>query len=174
MNLAVAVRDLFAHMEWADSAVWRTVRASPGAAGASSVTDVLLHYSVTQRAFLGLWRGIPFDPSGQQVDALRDPAALLHAVRRYYQDLFAWLEGAGGELQQQPLLVPWADRIETRLGRPPSSITIGESMLQVAMHSAHHRGQLNARLREMGITPPLVDFIAWAWMGKPPAEWPEM
>jgi uncharacterized damage-inducible protein DinB len=34
------------------------------------------------------------------------------------------------------------------------------------------RAQVNTRLRELGATPPLVDFIAWAWFGKPAAEWP--
>jgi hypothetical protein len=27
--------------------------------------------------------------------------------------------------------------------------------------------QVNTRIRELGGTPPLVDFIAWIWAGKP-------
>jgi uncharacterized damage-inducible protein DinB len=42
------------------------------------------------------------------------------------------------------------------------------------MHSAHHRGQINVHLRELGIAPPLVDFIIWVCLGKPPAEWPDV
>jgi len=41
----------------------------------------------------------------------------------------------------------------------------------VALHSLYHRGQVNARLREVGGTPPLVDYIAWLWFGRPAAEW---
>ena len=42
-------------------------------------------------------------------------------------------------------------------------------MLQVALHSMYHRGQINARLRDFGGNPPLVDFIAWVWLGRPAA-----
>ena len=48
-------------------------------------------------------------------------------------------------------------------GRPPGAHTLGESVLQVAMHSQHHRGQVCRRLREVGATPPYVDYIIWLW-----------
>jgi uncharacterized damage-inducible protein DinB len=44
-------------------------------------------------------------------------------------------------------------------------------MFQVTSHSTHHRGQVNARLRALGGEPPLVDYIAWVWFGKPAADW---
>jgi uncharacterized damage-inducible protein DinB len=44
-------------------------------------------------------------------------------------------------------------------------------MIQVATHSTYHRGQVNARLREVGGEPPLVDYIAWIWFGRPAPEW---
>ena len=44
-------------------------------------------------------------------------------------------------------------------------------MIQVAMHTAYHRGQINTRVRELGGEPKLVDFIAWIWYGKPKADW---
>ena len=61
---------------------------------------------------------------------------------------------------------------EQRLGRKPSGTTVGETGLQVALHSTYHRGQVTARLREVGGEPPLVDYIAWVWLGRPAAEWP--
>jgi uncharacterized damage-inducible protein DinB len=39
------------------------------------------------------------------------------------------------------------------------------------MHSGYHRGQVARRLREHGAEPPLGDFIAWVWMGRPEADW---
>lgn len=48
---------------------------------------------------------------------------------------------------------------------------LGETMIQVAMHSQYHRGQINTRLRELGAEPPLVDYIAWIWFGRPDAAW---
>jgi uncharacterized damage-inducible protein DinB len=52
--------------------------------------------------------------------------------------------------------------------------TVAETMLQVTFHSAYHRGQVSARLREVGVEPPLVDYIAWIWFGRPDAPWPAL
>ena len=49
-----------------------------------------------------------------------------------------------------------------------------QSILHVAMHSGHHRGQINKRLREIGGEPQTIDFVAWAWIGKPEANWEEI
>jgi len=71
----------------------------------------------------------------------------------------------------QPMPLPWAAMIEKQFGRPPEDTSIGETALQVALHSTYHRGQVNARLRELGAEAPLVDYIAWLWQGRPAAEW---
>ena len=52
-----------------------------------------------------------------------------------------------------------ADRRHAALTHPTSA----ETAPHVAMHTTHHRGQVNARLRELGAEPPLVDYIAWLW-----------
>ena len=72
----------------------------------------------------------------------------------------------------RPVDVPWARRIVARLGVEPSSVTLHETLMQLPQHSTYHRGQVNMRLRQLGVEPPLTDFIAWAWLGKPEAEWP--
>ena len=71
-----------------------------------------------------------------------------------------------------PLPVAWASMVERALGRAPETTTAGETVLQVALHSLYHRGQINARLREVGGEPPLVDYIAWVWLGRPAPGWP--
>jgi uncharacterized damage-inducible protein DinB len=48
---------------------------------------------------------------------------------------------------------------------------VAECLLQLALHSAHHRGQVAAWLREAGGEPPLTDFIAWVWMRRPAPTW---
>jgi uncharacterized damage-inducible protein DinB len=67
--------------------------------------------------------------------------------------------------------VPWSKLLAERIGREPEQVTIGETMLQVAFHSTYHRGQANTRLRELGGKPPLVDYIAWIWLGRPAPRW---
>ena len=61
--------------------------------------------------------------------------------------------------------------IERSLGRVPETTTLGETALQVPLHTIYHRGQVNARIRALGGEPPLVDYIAWIWLGRPAPEW---
>jgi uncharacterized damage-inducible protein DinB len=63
--------------------------------------------------------------------------------------------------------IPWAERLVETLGQKPADSTLAEQMFQVAAHSSYHRGQVNSLIRESGGEPPLVDFIAWVWLGKP-------
>lgn len=44
-------------------------------------------------------------------------------------------------------------------------------MLQVTTHSTYHRGQINARFKELGGEPGNVDFIIWIWLGKTKVDW---
>jgi uncharacterized damage-inducible protein DinB len=50
-------------------------------------------------------------------------------------------------------------------------IAWADAMYQVVSHSSYHRGQVNTRIRKIGGEPPLTDFIAWIWRGKPSSEW---
>lgn len=157
--------DLYAHMEWADAMVWRAVLASDAARNDKRVRDLLAHLHMTQRAFLSTWRKEPL--------AYRDAGSFAHAdevlrsARQYYAAL--------GPLPQdsddldRPMVMPWAQRYSNGA----QATTFRETLLQVPMHSTYHRGQVNARIREVGGKPPLVDYIAWLWLGRPPAEWPE-
>jgi len=40
-------------------------------------------------------------------------------------------------------------------------------VLQVFLHTQHHRGQVCMRMREVGVVPPTIDFILWLWAGRP-------
>jgi uncharacterized damage-inducible protein DinB len=68
------------------------------------------------------------------------------------------------------VVFPWADRVVARFGAAERA-TFAESVLQVAMHSTYHRGQVARRLREMDVDPPATDFIVWIWLGRPDADW---
>jgi hypothetical protein len=92
--------------------------------------------------------------------------------RTYYGEAFAYLGALSDVEVSEPLPVPWAAMVERVLGRAPETTTVGETALQVALHSTYHRGQINARLREVGGEPPLVDYIAWVWRGRPAPDWP--
>ncbi len=161
--------DLFRQMEWADAAVWTVVQASPEAAQDQKLRDYLTHLHIVQRTFLLVWRGEPLTGMPPEFS---DARALMNWGREYYSQAFAHLASLSDEELNQALPLPWSAMLEERLGRLPAPTTKGETALQVAMHSMYHRGQVNARLREIGAEPPLVDYIVWLWLGRPDPAWP--
>lgn len=73
----------------------------------------------------------------------------------------------------EPFREPWTDQFEARWRSGQAAPhTLAESIAQVALHTAHHRGQVCSRLRMLGVEPPTVDFIVWLWGGRPAAAWP--
>ncbi len=84
----------------------------------------------------------------------------------------AFLAGLTEEKLDQIANMPWAERLSAQFGTVHDS-TVAETLMQVPLHSTNHRGQVLTKLREMGGKPPTLDFIAWVWVGKPAAKWPE-
>ena len=158
-------------MEWADAAVWASVLASPQASSDPKLFKYLYHLHVVQRAFLRVWRG---EPREAPYPTFSEAEALMQWGRSYYAEATDHLAMLSDGAFMQPMPVPWSAMIEKRLGRVPETTTIGETALQVVLHSMYHRGQVNARLREVGGEPPLVDYIAWVWLGRPAAAWPSV
>lgn len=166
MNIT-ELRDLYRHMEWADASVWRAVFAAGTAAGDQKIRDYFYHLHLVQRAFLKAWRNQPLNapPTFDDAISVRDWG------RGYYAEIFEHLDSLSDEEISSNMKLPWAELVTKQLGRAPAPITIGETMLQVPLHSLYHRGQINARLREVGGEPPTVDYIIWIWTEKPAANW---
>lgn len=162
------LNELYRHMEWADASVWHAVLASDPARVDKKLRELFYHLHMVQRAFLRVWRGEARDTP---YPTFEDAESLMYWGRSYYPEAFAQLKSfTDGELLK-PLNVPWASMVEKLIGRAPEETTLGETALQVALHSLYHHGQINARLRELGGEPPLVDYIAWIWLGRPEADW---
>ncbi|HTR21606.1 MAG TPA: DinB family protein [Gemmatimonadales bacterium] len=161
------IRELYTHMEWADSKVWRTALGSPAAGADSRLCDSLYHLHMTQRAFLQVWTRAPRFPD-QQFTRLPD---LYTWMRPYYREVAAYLATVDEPRLDAQAPVPWA-KLFTK-PEPPGGTTLGETLFQVTSHSTYHRGQVNTRLRELGATPPLVDYIGWLWLGRPHPAWPD-
>ena len=105
-----------------------------------AVGTQLHHLHLVQRAFLGVWRGEPADLPAR--DAFEDAAAVCRWGRAGHADLanvLAKLEPA--HLASEPE-VPWAAEIAAHLDRQPVPATLGETLHQVVLHSAHHRAQV--------------------------------
>jgi len=167
MNL-IELRDLYRHMEWADAAVWRAVLISEEALRDQKLRDYFYHLHLVQRAFIRAWR---HEPVNTEFPTFDDTKAVRHWGRSYYDEIFSHLEQLHDEQISHPMQLPWAELVTKQLGRAPAPISIGETMLQVPLHSLYHRGQINARLREVGGEPPTVDYIVWMWLEQPAANW---
>src|SRR5262245_35345235 len=127
--------DLFLHMQWAEAAVWAAVLSSDNARSDAQLRDRLYHLHMVQRAFLRLWRGEPRDAPYPAFD---DQVSLMQWAQTYYSEALTHLgaldEAAISDLQP----VPWAEMVERRLGRAPEATSVGETALQVVLHSMYH------------------------------------
>ncbi|HEX9161669.1 MAG TPA: DinB family protein [Thermoanaerobaculia bacterium] len=163
MDALTVVRDLLRHMEWADAAMWASVRRLNS--DDARLERLLEHLHATQHAFLTAWRERPFDED--DFKRRRDIPAVERWARQYYDDAGQFVASVDAGSLDRTVRLPWAERyIKTAV-----ATTLGETMLQIASHTTHHRGQVNMRVRELGGEPPLVDYIAWLWQGRPPASW---
>ena len=145
------IQSLFQHQEWADRRLLAVVSMHPQAAEDDRLRATLHHIATVQRAFLSLFLARPFDLAKEiEVPAsLETVEALFHDAHRAEMSFVAGLKEPD---LTRVIEVPWIPGL-----RP----TLAQALMQVVMHSQNHRGQCLSRLRELGATPPTVDFIAW-------------
>ena len=169
MELTSSLNDLLSHMEWADALVWTTVLSSPDAASDSKLRNRLFHVHGTQHGFLQVWRGITAEgpPTG-----FSDTSDLARWARQYYALLgteeLSLIEGRLDEAIPESLVLA----AEAGLGPCAMTPTLGDTVLQVVLHTMYHRGQIVTRLRELGCDAPLTEYFVWVWLGKPGPNWP--
>ena len=161
--------DMLRQMEWADAIVWRAVLTNAPASEDPKVRELLYHIAAVQHAYLAIWKREPI--ALPEPDDLTDVLALRDWARSVYEPGIALIAGADDATLASPFEAPWGAEIAKALGRQPAAASMAESVAQMTSHSAYHRGQINTRLRTHGVNPPLVDFIAWVWTGKPAPEW---
>jgi uncharacterized damage-inducible protein DinB len=165
-----SLRELIRHMEWADATVWRSVLAHEGAGTDPRLRNLLTHVHLVQRLFLMVWRNEPLLPI-QSFGDVAEIADLRTRATSYYPEVNEFLGTLDAAALTRPVVMPFVLEQEKRLGTTFAVPTLAETIFQVTSHSTYHRGQVNARLREVGGAPPLVDHIAWVWFGKPDANW---
>ena len=159
------LHELARHMAWADAMVWNAVLSTPQAATDHRIADTLHHIHLVQHIFLQAWRGSAFAVRA------RGEFASLNAIAAWGQDgcsgVRSFVEGATADELARECRMPWAAHYERQSKQAAGAHTLGESILQVFLHTQHHRGQVCARLREIGGVPPTIDFIVWLWSGRP-------
>lgn len=164
------LKDLYKHMHWADAKVWAAVLAIPDITNNEQLKNLLYHLHITQYAFYHIWSNLSRDfPKKSDFETINDIALWASKYPQLAQTFLAGLND--GDLDNI-IHIPWAERLEKVLGKKPEPSNLAETMIQVSAHSSYHRGQVNSRIRALDVDPPMVDFIAWVWLGKPEAVWP--
>jgi uncharacterized damage-inducible protein DinB len=155
------LRDLLAHAEWANAVFFHAWGKSP-ARDHEEMRQRVGHIIGVQQGFLSILRGeAPGGPPGgppPSFDALKARAETCHADLR---DVLANLQPEG---LARTVRIPW-------FPDPPCVITVAQALVQVAMHTQHHRGQCMTRLKDFGGEPKNVDWIIWLWKEKPQPRW---
>lgn len=163
---------LLRHMEWADALMWRAVLTLPPEAQANPELKLWLHHiHLVQRIFLAMWKDAPMT-SYNTPDDFPDLVTLAAWARPAYAEAVALVGTMDEPTLDGPQHVAHAERM-ARDGQRFTPATRGETMVQVAMHTTHHRGQIAMRVRALGGEPALMDYVAWVWRGKPEAQWPD-
>jgi uncharacterized damage-inducible protein DinB len=155
------LRELIDHSEWANAVFFHAWGKSP-ARDNEEMRRRVDHIIGVQQGFLSILRqeapGFPPDGPPPTFDDLKARAETSHAGLR---DFAAALQP---ETLSRTVRIPW-------FPDPPCVITVAEAVVQVAMHTQHHRGQCMTRLKDLGGEPKNVDWIIWLWKQKPSGRW---
>jgi uncharacterized damage-inducible protein DinB len=153
--------DLMAHAEWANAVFFGAWAGSP-CRDLEEMRRRVGHIVGVQHGFLSILRGENpgSPPTGAPpfIEEIKNRARVVHAGLREFA------AGLDAEGLVQTVRIPW-------FPEPPCIVTITEALVQVAMHSQHHRGQCMTRLKDFGGQPQNVDWIIWLWKQKPSAPW---
>jgi uncharacterized damage-inducible protein DinB len=155
------LRDLLGHAEWANAVFFHAWGKSP-ARDHEEMRRRVGHILGVQHGFLAILKG---EAPGAPPDGPPPSFAELHAWSQAgHAGLSAFAAALTPEDLTRTVRVPW-------FPDPPCVVTVAEALVQVAMHTQHHRGQCMTRLRDLGGEPKNVDWIIWLWKQKPAGRW---
>jgi uncharacterized damage-inducible protein DinB len=154
------LQDLILHKGYADFSLLRAIRQNKRAAQDDDLRRLLHHIILANRFWLMQNLGRPF----ALVEETRVPTSLEAVADRYRETylqerewVFQLVEADLPRKLESPLI-------------PGAHCSVAESVMQMCMHSHGHRSQCATRLRLMGGTPPVLDFIVWL-KDRPAADW---
>jgi len=152
---AELLRDLARHQVWADAAHWKALHENSTLLEDSEIRKRLNHMVMALRMLTALARGETPDPSGMK-DTVPD------------DQLEAALGKANAELIEALNTLDLQKMIALPRGpQGPWEAPAGVLLLQAITHSQHHRAQNASRIRQLGATPPMTDFVIWYALGQP-------
>lgn len=154
MNAELLI-DLARHQAWADAAHWKTLRGNAALLDDAEIRTRLNHMVMAQQMLTALARGETPDLAAMKEVESSDK--LEAAMHKAHAELAAALGCAD------------LDKIIALPRGPngPFAAPAGVLLLQALLHGQHHRGQNASRMRQLGTTPPMTDFLIWHALGRP-------
>lgn len=168
MEATAIIGELIQHMEWADFVVFLSILGKPQVEEDELLLKRLRHIHLVQKAFFDVWQHQPINPHATDLLNARELAGFARSLHREIQEFQRSLSSVDLD---RVIHLPWSEQVSRTLGFEIANPSLGQTLLQVTAHSSYHRGQVNSRLRELGIDPPMTDFIAWVWARKPSPAW---
>ncbi len=156
------LRDLYAHMAWADAVHWHVIGKHEVAREDDAVRQRAHHIVSVHRAFHSIIRGEA--PPLRELSEYGSLDEVRAEVISFHEEAASFLESADEARLTPEIEVPW-------FRNPPCRISTKEAMTQVTMHSQNHRGQNATRFRELGLKSPTTDYIVWLWKDRPKPRW---
>ena len=153
-------RDLFTYTRWANERVLEAVAGLPEETagrdlGSSfpSVRETLAHMAAAEWIWLERLNGRSptAGPEGWDTATVAGVAAAWRSVAEAWR---AFVEDTTEATLARRI------RYATLRGDPYAS-DVAQILRHVANHATYHRGQVTTMLRQLGVTPPSTDYIAW-------------
>jgi uncharacterized damage-inducible protein DinB len=162
-NMLNQLRDLIHYQEWADSQFFSQWYQTNDAHNQEELRRRAGHIVMVQKLFLDLLENqeaVFPDKNAPlpEINYLRDRSKQIH--ERWKNALSSLPENRLQDLIKVPFF-----------GNPDFAIRLEEAIIQVLLHTQHHRGQNMELLHRIGSKTPIVDWILWILKGKPAAEW---
>ena len=152
---AELLHDLARHQVWADQEHWKVLHQNNTLLEDSEIRKRLNHMVTAMRMLTALARG-----------ETPDPAAMKEIETA--GELQTSLEKANAELTEALKALDLQKMIPLPRGpRGPWEAPAGVLLLQAITHSQHHRGQNASRMRQLGATPPMTNYVVWYALGQP-------
>ena len=155
-----SLNDLLGHQAWADAMLFHAW----GTSGQQVDEELRLrtdHLVTVQEAFLQLLKG-------QEPDLADHPLPTFEALKQRclanHEVFLALSRGLDATALARKVRVPW-------FPDPPCVVSVTDALLQVCLHSQHHRGQNLTRLKALGAKTANVDYLIWLWKQKPQGRW---
>lgn len=160
-TMLAMLHDLVQHKWTANASLLKAIGQHEKAAQDGELRRLLHHILLANRFWLWLSLGRHFAFEEES----RVPQSLDVVARQYRETHRQELEWMS-QLTEADL----SRRLETRF-IPGATFSVAEGTMQVCMHSHGHRAQCATRLRALGGTPPMMDFILWL-KDRPAPDWP--